>query len=146
MALVACICAIQRDPDAELCSNTHTVQRRQQPIPQLHNLSPSRKLSSIAVTDVTAPCTNRDVMEAPAPTRMLSTFPDGMEVLNESLWTIEEAALQQSHRARFLSAHDDTQPADDSIRMMEAHSEGCSQSNHPAKVRVEPPRALSRSR
>jgi hypothetical protein len=54
-------------------------------MPRIRNLSPSRKLSLIAVTDVTARCTNRDVLEAPAPTRMLSTFLDGMEVLIESL-------------------------------------------------------------
>jgi len=80
---VAYICATRRDPGAEPRSNSHTAQKRQQLIPQIRNLSPSRKLSSTAVTDVTAPCTNRDVLEDPAPTGMLTTFLDGMEVLNE---------------------------------------------------------------
>src|SRR4051794_28073362 len=66
MDLAACICATRRGPGAEPHSSSHKAQGAQQPILQERNLSPSRKLSSTAVTDVTAPRTNRDVPEDPS--------------------------------------------------------------------------------
>src|SRR5262245_4573268 len=94
MVPVACICATRRSPGAELRWNSRTEQEPQEPSPRIRNLSSSRKLSPLAVTDVTTRCTNRDVPEAPAPTRMLSTFFDGMEVLTMPLWIVRRTALR----------------------------------------------------
>src|SRR5712671_4257445 len=74
MVLVACICATRRDPGVEPSSNSHTAQGRQEPMPRIRNLSPSRKLSSIAATVVATRCTNRDVPEGPSP------YPDAKHV------------------------------------------------------------------
>src|SRR5436305_10805442 len=74
MALAAYICATRRDPGVELHWNTRTAKGRQQPIPRIRNLSALRIPSPIAVTDVTARQTNRDVSEGPSP------YPDAKHV------------------------------------------------------------------